>query len=62
MSWDVNWDIVKKEQDKQQKERLRRIRSDVRLAKATGSTVPYSIRDLMDAGIGIDTIRRVLRS
>ena len=44
-------------QEKQQKE----IRKNVRQAVKNGTTVPYSLRAMLDAGIGLTTIRNVKR-
>jgi hypothetical protein len=36
-------------------------RRQVKLALLTGRTVPYSLSTLLDAGIGVTTIRKVYR-
>jgi len=37
------------------------IRKNVRQAVKRGTTVPYSLRVMLDAGIGLTTIKRVKR-
>ena len=39
----------------------KKIRKAVKEALANGGTVPFSLRALLDAGIGLTTIRRVKR-
>ena len=45
-----------------EKEAQKELRRQVKLAIQTRTTVPYSLGQLVDAGIGIDTIRKVFRS
>jgi len=37
------------------------VRRQVKIAIAAGRTLPYSLRTLVEAGIGIDRIRKVIR-
>lgn len=53
---------IKRQAEKQEKARLRKIRHDVRLAVATNTGVSYDLRTLIDAGIGAGTIRKLFRS
>ena len=46
--------------DVQEKKR-KEIRKNVRQAVKNGTTVPYSLRAMLDAGIGLTTIRKVKR-
>lgn len=44
-----------------QEKKRKEIRKNVRQAVKNGSTVPYSLRAMLDAGIGLITIRKVKR-
>ena len=47
--------------EKEKIERRRKIKRDVRLAAKLGTTVPYSLNTLLEVGIGINTIYKVIR-
>jgi hypothetical protein len=48
---------MKELRERKQKE----VRRLVKIAKDTGSTVPFDLRTLIEAGVGTDTIRQVIR-
>lgn len=51
------------EKDAEQHKKLvnRRIKKEARLARDRGATVPYSFGTMLDAGVPVDTIRKVYR-
>jgi sigma54-dependent transcription regulator len=48
--------------ERMQKERVKEVRRQVKIAIIAGRRLGYSLDTLLDAGIGIDRIRKVYRN
>lgn len=65
MGQDMNqadYDKVLAQAKKCEKERMRKIRREIRLCKQTGTKCSFSLGTLLDAGCSVDTIRAVYRN
>jgi hypothetical protein len=47
--------------EKEKNDRRKKVKRDVRLAVKLGTKVPYSLDTLLEHGIGINTIYKVIR-
>lgn len=57
-----DYDKVLKQAAKCEKERMRKIRREIRLCKQTGTKCSFRLDTLLDAGCSVDTIRAVYRN
>ena len=50
-----------KQYEKEKSDRRKKVKRDVRMAVKLGTTVPYNLDTLLEVGIGVNTIYKVIR-